>query len=173
MSDIHSMNAGPRSQYYRNPREIDQPVYSRITYEPKIRCIDDDWLYFYGFSRGSIDPEKNTVTWLKTNIEGVSTLGGVMHKITAFAFYFHPASQALLDHFVKYAYFNFRICDQDFIHQPFMTMVRYHRFFRKELTIPVTICPYENFMVSISLAKSWKKSFDIISELVGVRRRPE
>ncbi len=163
------MNIG--SQYYRNPREIDQPVYSRITYYP---LVTRDWFTFFGFSRGSIDPERNKITWLKTNIEGGSySLGGAMHKVTSCSFYFHPASQALLDHFVKYAYFQFRICEQDFLHQPFLTMVRFHRFFRRELTIPITICPYENFMVSICLAKPWKKSFDIIAELGGLRRRPE
>jgi len=164
---------GISSQHYRSPGEIDQPLYSRITYDPT-KVPGNLELTFFDFSVGRINAERDQITWLKTNMDGAAHLqGGVMHKISGLYFYFHPTSQALLNHFVKHAYFIFRICDQDFRHQPFLTMTRYYQFFGQDIKVPITILPYENFRLTISLAKPWKKSFDIIAELKGWRRRPE
>lgn len=140
---------------------VDQPLYSReIIKSDKSEC------WFFGKTcAGGI--------YVDTNLCYENSLAKHQtFKIECIDFHFTYASELVRRFLIKHAFFIVRIVDMDCLIFPFHLMERYGTFFRKKLSIPITINGCESFAVIIRTAIPYKKDIQLTCELNGVLRRP-
>ena len=150
-------------QHKEEFQEIDQPLYSRMM------IGEDTSISFFNSSIGQYNSVGEMTEAVDTNLSNPSMITQVF-VVKAIRFKETIMDRRVREHLLKFAHFYFRLVDRDYYTYPLHLMDNYYYFLEKKLEIPITLHPYENFMVMLRM-KSFDTRFQLTCELLGTMRR--